>query len=158
MGCETNIPEALMTPETQPAALADLIDFEAAWENLPAALPPDLAGAIQGLRAKQLAYDAYRAKLVAYNARYRPAHINGSRVGTAERLAVWCRKTRDLLLLLEPNAPCPVHLMAKARRFADHLGSRKNLEPQSRASATDIEGAASEWEAMAGWCDGLVEQ
>ena len=68
-----------------------------------------------GLRAKQRAFDAYHALLVAYNRQYRPPHEAERPLSTPARLAAWCRTVRDLFRRAAP-ADCPVHALEKAFR------------------------------------------
>src|SRR5438046_676359 len=62
---------------TQAAELSLLLDLEAGWQNLLETASPAPRGtaALQDLRGKQKAYEAFRDKLVAYNARYSPGHV-----------------------------------------------------------------------------------
>jgi hypothetical protein len=149
------ITEALLP---RPLVLAELVEAEAAWENIPVTLPPDVTAAVAGLRAKQAAYDAYRAKLVAFNARFKPGHVGGGTYATPARLAAWCRKTRDIFRELDPAAPCPVHLMAKARRFAGRVAALTGGAAPSPTAPSDVGGAIRELDGIADWCDGLARQ
>ena len=102
----------------QAAELSLLVDLEARWENLrKTPLQAAEAGATtQDLHGKQKAYDAFRAKLVAYNKQYTPAHVPELLLNTPSRLGKWCRTMRELYLLVEHNSQghCPVHLLEKA--------------------------------------------
>src|SRR5262245_51363625 len=103
--------ETAALPLDQAMALAALVELEALWENLPKGDPQDsVKASVQGLRAKQGAYDAYHAKLVAYNRRYRPAHEAEAVATSPVRLGKWCRRMRDLLGRLDHEATCPIHL------------------------------------------------
>src|SRR5262249_50399419 len=87
------------TPDpAQAAALALLLDEEAGWENLRQAPAddPGVGGSPRGLLGRQKAYDAFRARLAAYNGRYRPAHTPELLLNTPARLSAWCRRVRDL--------------------------------------------------------------
>jgi hypothetical protein len=81
-------------------------------------------------------------------------------LNTPVRLAVWCRKMRDLYRQVEhiPQSHCPVHLLEKAYRCADHLATRLPTDPASRpatlpGTSHDTAGAL---EALAQWCDALA--
>jgi hypothetical protein len=138
----------------QAAELSLLVDLEARWENL---RKLNLGHSHQALKARQKAYDAFRSKLVAYNRRYTPPHVPELLLNTPLRLALWCRKMRDLYRQVEhiPQGHCPVHLLEKAYRCADHLATRLHTGPASRPAALpgtshDTAGAL---EALAQWCD-----
>src|SRR5262252_6672754 len=105
----------------QAAALAELVELEARWENLrhqPTAnggpLPRD------ALVRKQMAHDAFQAKLLAYNRRYTPLHVPELLLNTAARLGKWCQAMRDLYRLIESDlsARCPGGIVEKAYRWA----------------------------------------
>ena len=141
----------------QAAELSLLVDLEARWENL---RKLNLGHSHQALKARQKAYDAFRFKLVAYNRRYTPTHVPELLLNTPLRLALWCRKMRDLYRQVEhiPQGHCPVHLLEKAYRCADHLATRLHTGPASRPAALpgishDTAGAL---EALAQWCDALA--
>ena len=80
----------------QATELSLLVDLEARWENLRKTPSPDpeVVAATQDLKAKQKAYEAFRAKLVAYNKQYSPAHVPELLLNTPARLGIWCRKMR----------------------------------------------------------------
>src|SRR5262249_46319944 len=113
----TEAPSGILDP-AQVAELSLLVDLEARWENLRTIRSQDPEGGAttQDLQGKQKAYEAFRAKLVAYNKRYEPAHIPELLLNTPARLNLWCRSMRDLYLQAEhnPQGHCPVHLMEKA--------------------------------------------
>ena len=80
-------------------------------------------------------------------------------LNTPSRLALWCRKMRDLYLQVEhdPRGHCPAHLLEKAYRWADRIGARMNKGPITRAAPPDtIRAAVRDLETLAGWCDGLA--
>src|SRR5579875_1007785 len=118
----------------QVAELSLLVDLEARWENL---RKLNLGHSLQDLKARQMAYDAFHAKLVAYNRRYTPRHVTELLLTTPLRLALWCRKMRDLYRQVEriPQGHCPVHLLEKAYRCANHLATRLHTDPASRPAA-----------------------
>jgi hypothetical protein len=145
----------------QAAALAVLVDLEARWENLRHTRPrPQEAGAAtQDLHDKQKAYEAFRAKLVAYNKRYRPPHVPELLLNTPARLGIWCRRMRDLHVQVgeQPGAHCPAHLLEKAYRCADRVAARLGKPPVSRpAPPGDIPAAVRDLEALSRWCDELA--
>src|SRR5438034_10094862 len=83
----------------QARELSQLVEFEAGWENLRVCPPvaQEQAASVKELHQKQKAYEAFHAKLVAYNKGYRPAHVPELLLNTADRLGVWCRRMTDLL-------------------------------------------------------------
>lgn len=140
--------------------LALLVDLEARWENL-RKTPSQAAEAratMQDLHVKQKAYDAFHVRLVAYNKQYTPAHVPELLLNTPSRLGIWCRKMRDLYLLVEhdPQGHCPVYLLEKAYRWADHIGTRMNKDRVSRSMEPgNIQAAIRDLEALSQWCDDL---
>jgi hypothetical protein len=145
----------------QAAELSLLVDLEARWENLRKAPARGLAAgpATQDLHGRQKAYDAFRAKLVAYNKRYAPAHVPELLLNTPSRLGLWCRGMRDLYLQVEhdPRGHCPLHLLDKAYRWADHMAARLGKDRVRRPTPPGTIGAAvRDLEALARWCDDLA--
>jgi hypothetical protein len=153
------IPNAPVGPldPAQAAELSLLVDLEARWENLRKVNPEH---SLRDLQARQKAYDAFHAKLVAYNRRFTPAHVPEVLLNTPPRLALWCRKMRDLYRRVEhvPQGHCPVHLLEKAYRCAHHISSRLQTDPVSRPAALPgtIHDTAGALEALARWCDPLA--
>jgi hypothetical protein len=146
----------------QATELSLLVDLEARWENLRKTPSPDpeVLGTTQDLRAKQKAYEAFRAKLVAYNNQYTPAHVPELLLNSPTRLGLRCRKMRDLYLQVEhaPQIRCPVHLVEKAYRWADRVGMRLNKGRVSRSTPPGtIRAAIRDLEALAQWCDDLAK-
>ena len=144
----------------QATELTLLVDLEARWENLrKTPLQAAEAGATtQDLHGKQKAYDAFRAKLVAYNKQYTPAHVPELLLNTPSRLGKWCRTMRELYLLVEHNSQghCPVHLLEKAYRWADHVSTRMNKDRVNRSTPPgNIQAAIRDLEALGQWCDDL---
>jgi hypothetical protein len=141
----------------QAAELSLLVEFEARWEKL---RKLNLGHSLQDLKARQKAYDAFQTKLVAYNRRYTPMHVTELLLNTSLRLALWCRKMRDLYLQVEriPQGHCPVHLLEKAYRCADHLATRLYTDPASRPAALPgtSHDPAGALETLAQWCDALA--
>jgi hypothetical protein len=156
------MPEDAYTPAapldpSQAAELSLLVDLEARWENLRKVNP---GYSLQDLQARQKAYDAFHAKLVAYNRRYTPPHVPELLLNTPLRLALWCRKMRDLYRQVEqlPQGHGPVHLVEKAYRCADHIAIRLHTDPVSRPAALPgtSHDTAGTLEALAKWCDSLA--
>jgi hypothetical protein len=153
--------EAPVLEPAQAAALALLVDLEARWENLRkhSPPPPDVGESLKDLSAKQKAYDAFRARLVAYNKRYRPAHVPELLLNTPLRLGAWCRAMRDLYLQVghDGQVPCPVDLLDKAYRWADQIGVRMDKSPVIRTTPPAAIGdAVRDLEALERWCKRLT--
>jgi hypothetical protein len=157
MSAVYNVPLGPVTP-TQAADLAVLVDAEARWENLRKAAPP--GPGLHDLHARQKAYDAFHAKLVAYNRRYTPPHAPELLLNTPKRLALWCRRMRDLFAQVgpAPGGPCPVHLVEKAYRWADQVATHRGQAPAVRPPAppASVREAIDALEAVARWCDALM--
>src|SRR5262249_22601140 len=114
----------------QAADLSLLVDLEACWENLRQTSPGDL----HDLHGRQKAYDSFPTKLVAYNRKYRPAHVPELLLSTPSRLRRWCQAMRRLYLQVEhdPKGHCPVYLLEKAYRRADRISARLNKDRVKR--------------------------
>jgi hypothetical protein len=126
---ETGVVNPVPRNPAQAAALAELVELEARWENL--RYKPTPKGGPrprEELFSKQRAHDAFHAKLVAYNQRYIPPHVPELLLNMAARLAKWCQAMRDLCRLIEPDlsAPCPGSIVEKAYRWADRIARRTN--------------------------------
>src|SRR5438477_11889072 len=96
-------------PTLEPAQATELcllLDLEARWENLRRAPAPGLQGGhgTENLLGRQKVYEAFHSKLVAYNSRYKPAHVPELLLNTPVRLAKWCQNVRNVYLQLE-SAP-----------------------------------------------------
>jgi hypothetical protein len=141
----------------QADALAHLVELEARWVNVPLPVVTDSARAsLAGLVAKQKAFDAYHAQMVAYNQRYRPAYHGLRPVCTAVRLAAWCRTMADLYTRAG-QIECPVQLLEQAHRNADRLGGRLNRDLVCRpAHVMRTADAIAGLRAIAKWCEGLL--
>ena len=147
------------TGPEQVMELSLLVDLEARWENLRKHPSPDGGHGTQDLQGRQRAYDTYRAKLVAYNKRFSPAHVPELLLNTPSRLGSWCRAMRDLYLKVEqdPRGHCPAHLLEKAYRQADRMSARLNKELVHRSPPpSTVRDAVLELEALSRWCDDLV--
>jgi hypothetical protein len=140
----------------QAGELSLLVDLEARWENLRKTSPPPRSG-VQDLQARQRAYDSFHSRLVAYNRQYTPAHVPELLLNTPARLALWCRKMRDLYQQVDhgPQGHCPIHLLEKAYRWADHVGTLLNKELPVRPAAppSTLRDAIAALEALVQWCD-----
>jgi hypothetical protein len=135
----------------QAVELAQLVELEARWENLPHAS----TNSTRELLAKQTAYETYRSRRIAYNGQYR-AHDPRVLVHTPVRLGAWLSAMRDLFTRAEhdPRCPCPVHLMEKARRCAERVAQRQGKEPPAVAEPPTVRAAIDTLEALARWCLG----
>jgi hypothetical protein len=145
----------------QAAELSLLVDLEARWENLRKTPPrsPDAGVTLQELRDKQRAYETFHSLLRSYNKRYTPTHVPELLLNTPSRLGLWCRALRHLYLQVEdhPKGQCPVHLLEKAYRWADHVAGRLNAVQVGRAAPpATIREAMQSLEAVADWCDDLA--
>jgi hypothetical protein len=145
----------------QAAELALLVDLEARWENLRAAAPKPAGGvpSTRDLHGRQRTYEAFRARLAAYNQRYTPAHVPELLLNTPARLGRWCQAMRDLLARAEhgPGGHCPAHLPEKAHRWADRIADRVGESRLSRPPAPATVGdVIRDLEALARWCDELA--
>jgi hypothetical protein len=143
----------------QAIELSLLVDIEACWENMrkiPGGVDSEVGTTMRRLHGRQNAYEAFRAKLAAYNSRHTPLHVPELLLNNPSRLGIWCRKMRDLYLQLEHDtqAHCPEHLLEKAYRMADRIGVRLNREPIRRATPpSTIRDAIRELEKVGRWCD-----
>jgi hypothetical protein len=147
----------------QAAELAELLDAEACWENLRKTPGDDgnMAVLLRDLTARQRAYEAFRTRLTAYNARHKPAHLPELMLNNPIRLGTWCGKLRDLFRLLEQDsqAPCPLHLVEKAYRAADRIGERQETALVERAPRpASVAAAIRVLETVAEWCAGQASQ
>jgi hypothetical protein len=145
----------------QATDLSVLVDLEARWENLRIYQPTNsgMPTTLKELHQKQKAYEAFFAKLVAYNKGYRPAHVPELLLNNASRLGGWCWKMRDLQLQVQHDSPAhfPVHLLEKAYRWADRLADRMKTDHLPRPPlAGNIPSAIRALEELARWCDKLA--
>ena len=145
----------------QAVELALLVDLEARWENLRATSLQllDTPPSTENLKVKQRAYEAFRAKLAEYNKRYVPAHVPELLLNNPVRLGRWCRAMRNLYIRVEhdPQVHCPLHLLEKAYRWADHVADKKSMGHISHSVPPSVVGAAiRDLEALGQWCDGLA--
>jgi hypothetical protein len=140
----------------QANALAAVIELEAFWENVPVtavgALPRE---SLRGLTAKQRAFDAYHAGLVAYNRRYGVAY-HGERPGaTPKRLGAWCRRLAALYRRAD-QADCSVQVLEKAHRCVDRIATRLAATACPRAaSASCPSDVSADLGSIADWCERL---
>jgi hypothetical protein len=145
----------------QAAELALLVDLEARWENLRTipSRPADVQPTTQELHGKQKAYEAFRAKLAAYNKRFKPSHIPELLLNTPVRLGIWCRTMRDLYGRVEQDSQmhCPVHLMEKAYRWAERVATRIGAPlPARSAPPATIREAIERLDGLSQWCANLA--
>ena len=81
-------------------------------------------------------------------------------LNNAQRLKIWCRRMRDLLLRVQTGAVAlyPVHLLEKAYRWADRLADRMKQSHIARPALSDNTPAAiRDLEELAQWCDNLPQ-
>ena len=145
----------------QARELSLLVELEAGWENLRVypAIAQEQSANVKELHQKQKAYEAFHAKLVAYNKAFRPAHVPELLLNTADRLGAWCRRMADLHRAVEHDFPAyyPAHLVEKAYRWADRVSDKKKIEHITRTTPTrDITSAVRELESLALWCESLA--
>src|SRR5579862_6742461 len=145
----------------QATTLSVLVDLEARWENLKKSRSqdPQAGFTLQDLQSRQKAYEAFRAKLTAYNKRFKPAHVPELLLNTPARLGLWCRSMRDLYLQLanDLQGHCPVNLVEKAYRWADQLAKHLGKPPMTRPTPpATIQAAIGELETVSKWCDSLA--
>jgi hypothetical protein len=146
----------------QAAALADLVELEARWENL-RDQPTPKGGPLprETLVRKQMAHDAFQAKLLVYNRRYTPPHVPELLLNTAARLGKWCQAMLDLYRLIEPDlsAHCPGSIVEKAYRWADRIARRTNRSLVSaQASPRFVGEVIAELESLGRWCAAGIRQ
>lgn len=145
----------------QAAELALLVDLEARWENLrtTSSRPVDVQPTTQELHGKQKAYEAFRAKLAAYNKRFKPSHIPELLLNTPVRLGIWCRTMRDLYMRVEQDSQIrsPVHLVEKAFRWADRVAARIGAQPPApTAPPATVREAIERLDGLSKWCANLA--
>lgn len=155
-------PPVGILPAAQATDLAQLVDVEARWENLRIYQPIPTGktpATLKELQQRQKAYEAFFAKLSAYNQRYRPLHVPEQLLNTPIRLAVWCRSMRDLYAQVQSDAllVCTLHVLEKAYRWADRIGHKLKKDLVTRPAPFDaIPGAIRELDDVAAWCDELT--
>jgi hypothetical protein len=90
----------------QAIELCQLVELEACWENLRRTPSPDptVTPTRPDLLGRQKAYEVFRARLIAYNKEYRPEHVPEKLLNNPSRLGTWCRRMRDLCLLVQHDA------------------------------------------------------
>jgi hypothetical protein len=145
----------------QAIELCQLVELEACWENLRRTPSPDttVTATRSDLLGRQKAYEVFRARLIAYNKKYRPEHALELLLNNPSRLGTWCRRMRDLCLLVEhdPQSQCPVSLVEKAYWWADRISLRLNEPRVSRSTLPGtMEVAIRDFEALARLCDALA--
>ena len=105
----------------QTAELSLLVNLEARWENLRIHHPTTTSrpNTPAELHLRQKAYEAFSAKLVAYNKGFKPVHVPEQLLNNVRRLGPWCRKMSDLLHQGNSEEQYPSHLLEKAYRWAE---------------------------------------
>jgi hypothetical protein len=146
----------------QAIALCQLVELEACWENLRRTRSPDptVTATKSDLQGRQKAYEVFHARLVAYNKEYRPEHVPEQLLNKPARLGTWCRRMRDVCLIVEHDArcQCPVSLVKKAYWWADQISLRLNEPRVSRSTPPGtMEGAIRDFEALSHFCDALAD-
>jgi hypothetical protein len=146
-----------------PAQAADLLrvlDLHAEWENTRGEPAKGRPGpSVSDLRAVQNTFEAYRAALAGYSARYKSEAVPEIAGSIAERVATWCRAVRAVVRRAEGHtgAACPVHLMAKVYRLADRVAERSRTERVARGSTSQsLWAAIQELDSVIRWCDGVA--
>jgi hypothetical protein len=148
-----DFPPAAQLSSGEANALAAIIELEAAWENVPATVAGASPGdSLRSLTAKQRAFDAYRAGLVAYNRHYRADYRGERPATTPKRLGAWCRRLAELYRRADRTA-CPVQVLEKAHRCADRFADRLAVVACPRAATGD---SAADLGSIADWCDRLA--
>ncbi len=159
---ETVAATAQHPPATQLTDLCLLVDLEARWENLrirDRTPSSRTASTREELHQKQKAYEAFLAKLVAYNKQYKPAHVPELLLNNPRRLGLWCQRMRVLHQQIQndPKSRYPEHLMEKAYLRADRLADRIKKDRITRPVREDnIQAAIRDLEGLAHWCDTLA--
>ncbi|HEX4610719.1 MAG TPA: hypothetical protein VH092_21190 [Urbifossiella sp.] len=139
----------------QAAELIRVMELQACWENLRD--DPTAGGAHgPGLRERQRRYDAFRAGLAGYTARYRAGEIPELTLNSPERVGLWCRAVRAVCGRAGVGAEAPVHVVGKAYRLADRIATRLKVPVADRDGQTaGMENAIRGLDAIIAWCDGL---
>jgi hypothetical protein len=149
------MPESNATRASCSVDLAVLVDLEARWENLRASRTSAGPSTIQELQGKQRAYEAFHAKLVAYNKRCAPPHITTLLVNTRVQLEHWCKKMGALFAEVS-GVPFPAHLLEKAYRLADGIATRQGRDRAARPTPAGMRSATQELDGLAMWCAELA--
>jgi hypothetical protein len=113
----------------------------------------------QELHGKQKAYEAFRAKLAAYNKRFKPSHIPELLLNTPVRLGIWCRTMHDLYDRVGQASTVqpPVHLVEKASRWAERVAARIGAQAPARsAPPATMREAIERLDALTQWCANLT--
>jgi hypothetical protein len=137
----------------QATELAAIIELEALWDDMrQRTAVTDVPVGL--LRKKQIAYEAYRSRLVAFNKRHNTAYDLERSVSTPVRMERWFTELQILYQKLEYNATgfCPVKLIEKAYRLADRLAVRLNTDSFNRTLPGGLRAAIEELGQLAQWC------
>jgi hypothetical protein len=103
----------------------------------------------------QRTFEAFRAGLAAYAARYGADPVPERTPTTADHLAAWCRLARAVVRRADPwpGGGGPAQVAARAYRLADGLAGRLGREPVARsAGATTRDAVLATLEAVGAWC------
>jgi hypothetical protein len=157
----TPITDSSFTP-ARAAELALVVESEACWDNLRLARSrtPGVQSTTPELNAIQKAYERFRQQMSAYNNHHNPPHVPEALLNNPIRLGTWCRRMRDLYLLVgqNPAVACPVHLLAKAYWWADKVAARAGRDPIARTTApSDTAAVLASLESLGLWCEGLAQ-
>ena len=138
-----------LSPE-QATALARVLDLQARWENHRDD-PAKSATSIADLQARQKAFEAFRAALREYAAAFGDDRLPEPTQNVPDRLAVWCRALRAVLV--RAGGTGPALILGKVYRLADRIAARTGLPPVERVPAEDRAGAIDQLAAVIAWCD-----
>ncbi len=148
-----------LTP-AQATDLFLLVNLEAHWENLRAYRPTlGKTYTIAELHQKQKAYEAFSARLIAYNKVYKPTHVSEQLLNSARRLGPWCGKMHDLLVRVQTDnkAHFPVHLIEKAYLWTDRIAETLQKDRIVRpAVSEDFREAIRQLQDLTQWCQNLL--
>lgn len=144
----------------QAVELARLIELHAKWENM----RETPAGAAAGfstldLQERQRAYDAFRARQVAYTTRFRAAPLSEVSLNGPERVGDWARAVRAVLRRAEVEAKDESfpHAVAKAYRLVERVAGRLKVGALTRGASGDgIAGAVRNLNAVIQWCEDVA--
>jgi hypothetical protein len=137
-----------ITSLPQAVDLAQLVEVEAQWENLPSTPTQNS----QDLATKQRAYAAFSSRRADYNEQHKGYESRVS-VNSPARLRVWLCEMRDLFAQAksDPRCPCPKHLVEKARRYACRIASRLKVKSPLVTPPATVQLAITELEKLLAW-------
>ncbi|WP_238537779.1 hypothetical protein [Zavarzinella formosa] len=143
----TEIAAERLTP-ARAAELTKVLDLKCQWENMRVGS----SYSTPHLHSLQKAFEAYRTSMLAYTAGDRNEPIPDLSPSGPNRLRAWCRTLRVVFNRAGTNE-YPTHVLAKAFTVADRIAERMKSEPANRESATDMNGAIRQLDAVIAWCD-----